>query len=255
MKQKSLSFFTLVSFALLSVAFADTVHAGRYELIKGKRVEVCEAYQKNLNSINHPYPMMCEREINAAMKDFKKPEWRKPSDEQAAALALDEVRLANKALGLPEPKKVTPRTEETEGWPRKNGLANVDIDNDGVPELVIKQQDGDCPMHRAFAVDIAVLTHDGMHYDLEKSQYIDAKFSRLVGQLNKDPKVEKRRPPGITDTDFWGYALYDVFLYKGVAYVDLWETGKNYPNLGSGRLHVLLRKDGTTREICAYRFK
>lgn len=41
MKQPYISFFFLSSFALASTVFADVAHAGRYELIKGKGVEVC----------------------------------------------------------------------------------------------------------------------------------------------------------------------------------------------------------------------
>src|SRR3989344_7316012 len=83
MKQKSLSFFTSILLALASVALADMAHAGRYELIKGKGVEVCEAYKKNLESFSDPYPVMaCERKINPEFKDFEKPNWEKVDLEQ-----------------------------------------------------------------------------------------------------------------------------------------------------------------------------
>jgi hypothetical protein len=53
--------------------------AGEYMLEKGKGVEVCEAYSKNLNSFNlhSQYVMACERKINPIFADFKKPEWEK----------------------------------------------------------------------------------------------------------------------------------------------------------------------------------
>ena len=59
MKQKTFSFFftILVIFAVVS----ETALAGRYEIVKGKGVEVCEAYKRNLESLNEPRPMICER--------------------------------------------------------------------------------------------------------------------------------------------------------------------------------------------------
>jgi len=83
MKQKFFSFFFTIVFVGTSFSFSEAVQAGRYELIKGKGVEVCEAYKKNLESFPDPYPTMaCERKINPEFKDFEKPVWEKVDLEQ-----------------------------------------------------------------------------------------------------------------------------------------------------------------------------
>ncbi len=71
MKQTLQSFFILLSiFTLVSVALLDAAHAGRYELIKGKGVEVCEAYEKNLNSFNPSTPHAMRATCQSAVKTF-----------------------------------------------------------------------------------------------------------------------------------------------------------------------------------------
>lgn len=252
---------TTITFILSTVVAltANLSLAGRYELIKGKGVEVCEAYAKNLNSFNPHEPMICGREINPEMKDFKKPNWVEPDLAQARALEFDMAKLTSRVLNRPEPKdesQIKVFTAEDSGWPAWRWVATVDIDNDGVPDKVLKKQQGDCPMQRAFGMDIAVLTQDSKHYDLEKSKYIDMDYARLAAKLKKDTKPESWRTAvfGRNDSKFHGGPLYDIFLYKNTTYFDLWEIGKDYPNPRAGRLHVLLRKDGTTKEICKYRF-
>lgn len=81
MKQRLYSFSFSILFALASTALADIAHAGRYELIKGKGVEVCETYEKNLNSLpsNVP-PPVCEAKIGSESSDIKTPTWRKWSN-------------------------------------------------------------------------------------------------------------------------------------------------------------------------------
>ncbi len=257
MKNRPHSFFIFMVAAIASAAFTYPAHAGQYELIKGKGVEVCEAYEKNLNSIPLAYPMICERKINPKLTNFKEPDWVQPDLAQVRALEFDRAKLGSKALNQPEPKskeEISVLTEKDEGSPVRRWIAQVDIDNDGTSDTVLKQQDGNCPMHRAFEVHIAVVTKDGKHYDLEKSQYIDADYSALFGQLNKDPKPWDRRTAGLAKSDFIGYSLYDIFLYKETTYFDLFEMGKDYPDPRSGRLHVFLRKNNKTQEICTYGF-
>jgi hypothetical protein len=75
MKNNRKSFLEFLGLALLalSVFVATPALAGRYELIKGKGVEVCEAYGENLNSFNPSTPMLCERPVNPDFKNFAKP--------------------------------------------------------------------------------------------------------------------------------------------------------------------------------------
>lgn len=247
----------LVAVATLPLILTiPAANAGQYVLEKGKGVEVCEAYQKNLNSFGEP--MVCERQLDPQLPDFKKPEWTKPNDDQARSLEFDMAKYTSRVLGKPEPKseaEIGVRTEKDIGWPAKRRLARVDVDNDGKPDIVLRQENGTCPETRAFSVNIAVLTEDVKRYDLEKSQFINAEYSALVGQLKNDPKPWEQRTAGLSKTDFRGYALYDVFQYRGTTYFDLWETGKDFPDPASARLHVFLHKNGKTQEVCTYRFE
>lgn len=42
--------FLFTALAIVSAVFAYPAHAGRYELIKGKGMEVCETHKNNLES-------------------------------------------------------------------------------------------------------------------------------------------------------------------------------------------------------------
>jgi hypothetical protein len=255
MKQKFLSFFFTLVFVGTSFTFSEAVQAGRYELIKGKGVEVCEAYRKNLNSFNPHEPMICERQINSEMKDFKKSQWRNISEEQTFSLFMEENAIVLRSTGS---SKTEAQKEGFTEWVREQikdqllvmQTTQLDIDNDSAPETVLKERNGDCPMHQASSASFAVLTKDGQHYDLEKSRYVNDGFSRVVAALKKDIKPESAHLAGMSDKEFVGDNVYDVFLYQDKTYFDMWVTGVN-----SGRLYVFLRKDGRTKNICAYRFK
>lgn len=234
----------------------NTAYAGKYELVKGAGVEVCEAYAKNLNSFGNP--MVCERQIDPKMPYFRKPEWTKLSAHQIRALEFHMATLVSRVLNRPEPKsmaEIKVRAEDDAGWPAKRRVARVDIDNDGTPDIVLKQEDGTCPETRGFSVTISVLTKDEKHYDLGRSKYIDVEFGRLVAQLEKDPAPGRRRTAGLARNDIQGGSLYDIFVYKNLSYFDLWEIGKDFPDPKSTRLHVFQHKNGTTEEICTYRFQ
>ncbi len=254
MKNISHSFFIFMVAAVGSVAFTHPAHAGNYELIKGKGVEVCEAYGKNLDSSEPTTPMICERMINPELKAFKKPEWRNLGEEQTFSLVIEDNNLTLRSTGS---SKTEAQKEGFAEWVREQikdrflvmQTAQLDIDNDGVPETVLKERSGDCPMHQASSVSFSVLAKDGQHYDLEKSRYINDGFSRVVAALKKDVKPENARLAGMRDKEFVGGNIYDVFLYQDKTYFDMWVTG-----VDSGRLHVFLRKNGHTKNICTYRF-
>ena len=72
------SYFFVIVFVFAGVAFSEAAQAGHYELIKGKGVEVCEAYGKNLNSLPSDIPPpVCEAKVNPKSPDIKATEWRK----------------------------------------------------------------------------------------------------------------------------------------------------------------------------------
>lgn len=245
----------LAAAALFALAAVPAV-AGRYELVKGQGVEVCEAYGRSLN-ISHPKAsMICERSVESA--GFSKPVWQVLNLQETARLVVQrDIQITAKIVpGGVVNKSLSERIEmaanniregnESGGWPLKMELAVMDIDNDGKTEKVLKERLGDCPNQRAFSVDLTVLTEDGKYYDLERSKLINPDVSKAVANIQKEvnDKNIHLRSAGIV-RDELGYLLYDAFLYKGVAYTDLWEMGKN-------RLHVFLTKQNSTQNICIY---
>src|SRR6266571_2787452 len=113
---------------------APSAFAGGYELTKGQGEEVCEAYLRNLNSVDDPpQVMICERQLNPKMPEFKKPAWSKPSVDQFRALEFDMAKLASRVIGQPEPvneASIELRSEDDLGWPARRRVARIDIDTD-----------------------------------------------------------------------------------------------------------------------------
>jgi hypothetical protein len=218
---------------------ANLSFAGRYELIKGKGVEVCEAYGKNLNSFSQlPYPMACERKINPEMKYFKKPEWKElDAWENREMIKNIESFLGNHPRGNPKDNlaqwedgvkdRVKIRHLRIE-------LAQVDIDNDGKNEDVIKNYDGQCGSTHLYGTPIFVLSDKPAQLDMKKTQYLFQNVGRT-----------KERP-----FEGWHYAMYDIFLYKGKAFFDMWSNFQSE----TGFLHVYKTDHNRTDEICAYQY-
>lgn len=236
MKQTSYYFlFSVV--AVASVAFIPSAHAGRYELMRGKGVEVCEAYEKNLNSFSLGIPMICERQINPEMKGFQRPEWKElDALENREMVKNIELFLDNHPRGNPK--------DDLAQWEDgikdrvkihhlKIEVAQVDIDNDGKADNVVKYYDGSCPMTRHYGTPLLVINQ-------EKS--IDIRTASLM----QNPKSAA----GHTLTGIWAGTMYDAFIYKDMAYFDRWSQSKNQ----TGLLKVFAVKNSITKEICRYKF-
>lgn len=253
----------LVTVTVLPLAI-PAAHAGQYVLEKGKGVEVCEAYGKNLNSFKPDYTsMICERQVNPDTKDFSKPKWNALSEDDDVAVRLDRYELTRKFMGWDKTGEYVTtadsiRAKARQGYDQGRPIvmehAVVDIDNDGKPEQVLKERQGSCLAQRAYSVSIAILTEDGKHLDLEKSKYINPDLSKIAAKLTKDASPQSLRTAGVRRDEVQGYLLYDVFLYKGKSYFDLWEMGKGFPDPRVARLHVFSWQSGKTHKLCTYRF-
>lgn len=231
--------------------------AGHYELVKGQGVDVCEAYLKNLNAFG--YPMVCEREIDPEFGSLKKPKWKKIDFNLAEKLAWEEYEMALISMGIVLDDKRRIGHREWMNEQIRNGVivfweSKIDINNDGVLERVVKKRQGICPVNHAFAVEIFIITKDGKNIDLEKTKYVNANMSEIADKIAKKSGRKEFGDAGFPRNKLWGYALYDVFMYKGKAYFDFWEMGIEYPEIKSAHLHVFLYQDNLTREMCTYRF-
>src|SRR5438105_7928248 len=75
-----------VTAGMLGLLVTFPVLAGRYELEKGKGVEVCEAYLENLNSFKPNGAFGCARPVNKDFPDFGKPRWMGESEGEKSGL-------------------------------------------------------------------------------------------------------------------------------------------------------------------------
>jgi hypothetical protein len=223
---------------LLSFTSAPAV-AGRYELVKGKGVEVCEAYKKNLNSFNYADPMNCTREIGPQQKDLSKPQWQTLDANENFAL----VQTVDRFLQPPNYERVTEGYLENLKQRVANGgvvmsLAEIDVNNDGKAEPVLRFNYGPCapPGTKGWwGTPLLVLNDKHSAIDLEKSRAV----------LVNSSIDEKKDPAGA-----WTYAMYDVFTFKKKIYLDRWSDVQS----ATGFLHVFLAEKAQTKEVCTYKF-
>ena len=154
---------------LILLLFPVAVFAGEYVLVKGKGVEVCEEYGKNLNSLqtmsNWPVPF---GKINPEFRDFSKPKWENLMDVWSDRVPRD----ANPHLKISDffwKRDVNPveffrgdaskwrgtKKQYAEAYkrysffrheinprqvPNNHLVAEIDIDNDSTPEPVYLDQ-------------------------------------------------------------------------------------------------------------------
>ncbi len=217
----------LVALVVLLFAIPAT-HAGHYELVNGKGVEVCEAYLKNLNSFHPVEPMRCDRLVNHEFKDFQKPEWDQVD-------GLKDFDLIVKVDALLRPRYYANIKREVilsslrkniETGNYKFSLVTVDIDNDGQTEPILRYLDSCWPGSKGpWGTPLVVLQQDMLDVDQAKSE---------------------QAATGHGVTGYQG-SIYDVFRYKDLTYFDYWSEE-------TGPLRVMLTEHGTTNEVCQLRF-
>lgn len=191
--------------------FPSLVFAGEYMLEKGKGVEVCEAYGKNLNSfpLHNKYTMACERKVNPKFTKFKKPEWK----ELDIWKNREFLKKVERFLDFSDPDKNLQEWEK-HLKDRINVLgattintSQIDINNDGKKENVIKYSSGDCPGGNYYGVALLVLNDDENEIDIEKTK-----------PLLQNPRHAKYRDL----SEGWDGTMYDIFIYKNKTYFDRW---------------------------------
>lgn len=246
---------SIVVFIFLLPAY---VSAGEYVLVKGEETEMCEAYKKNVNSFNlhNEYVMACERKLNPQFTDFHKPQWQQ--------LDLwrnrDFLRMVERFLGLEydfgDPDK-NPQEWEKILKDRITGMnattinsSQVDINNDGAKENVIKYSHGSCPGGNYYGAALLVLNDDRSEIDIQKTK-----------PLLQNPRTLKSGPL----SEGWDGTMYDIFIYKKKVYFDRWRYGdlsadgktiiKTYNLLKVFLTEPNKRGDSITKEICRYKFR
>lgn len=230
----------IIAALLLAIPAA---HAGRYELIKGKGVEVCEVYGRNLNASGEIWPMNCERKVlpQFAKEGLTKPEWRSLDPVKHFDLVIDVDRLLNPTVYVsgkaPKGDLDILRRRAEKGTISLN-IANIDFNHDGNREPVLKFSYGCSPPGSGgwWATPLLVADPSLSRVDLPKSRPL----------LQNEMSDAKKYPAG-----GWTYAMYDVFLFKNKSYFDRWSDFK----AETGTLRVFQTERNITTEICTYEYR
>ncbi len=230
-------FVSLIAFVFLLPIY---VLAGEYVLVKGEGTEVCEAYKTNLNSFNlhNEYSMACVRDVIPKF-DFQKPEWQKMDlRKNIELLKTIELFLGNWGTVTPDNVKGWEEYIESriKGEYVSIDLCQIDINNDGKKENVIKYIDGDCPQGH-YGAALLVLNDDRTQLNMQKTT-----------PLLQNPRTLKNGPL----SEGWDGSMYDIFIHKNKSYFDRWRYGD--------LLRVFLteqdkKSNSITREICRYKFR
>lgn len=259
-----------------------------YVLEHGQGVEVCEAYQDNLNSQHTKVPWKCDRPINKALPGFEEqPKWRR---DDATPNGNSVIGLYQQMSELLWERDVNPVIYHTvTEWPNWQGtpeqlsrakekyirerlhltifdppyITTLDIDNDGTPEPAYFEQ----PCGTSFGARLAVLTPDWRGIDREKTEKLmpHPPFNRAGRDVFRpvfddegwDIYAQKFGYKPLSDA--WGSLYYDVFRYRGVTYIDKWWSRhpdfEGKPSMIASRLRVYQVTQDDTKEICRYKFR
>lgn len=272
---------------LLSLSFiAIPSDAGRYELIKGKGVDVCEAYEKSLNSFQPKVPMVCGRPVSSKL-GFDKPNWKQIDSFPNGAVIAETFWDFTEFLWQRDVNPV--RYFRSDKWPQWKGtstqykeayrayrdnrerllidkpplFAEFDIDNDGKRDRIYFEH----PCGSVYGDLLAVLSSNYKTIDRQRTERLmpHPSFKRMgLGVFRPVKKGDWGIPPLFVERGFMPVedamsdAHYDVFLYKGITYIDQWWSShpdfKGKSDTVAGRLRVYQPTPTGTVEICIYRF-
>lgn len=105
---------------------------------------------------------------------------------------------------------------------------NIDIDNDGIPEVVYRAEVGICGSWDVFGIYLIVCD--------PISGMID------IGKTNTILNITKGRSVNIT---------FDIFIYQGKTYIDMWDH--RHSKKASSPLSVFLYRNGKIESPCTFK--
>ena len=235
----------------------------QFRLLEGKGTEICDAYLTNLNSFPQPLhgAVYCDREINEALPGFKAVHW-KPLDIEIAKSLAGQIEATIWDLSLASdadpPWKTTTgqkkdeyvaiykrgRINTIEGVIRKISEGNytlstaqVDVDNDGVVDSVVRYEKMECPLSRLSSKELIVLDAHGCALDVAKTRLVGTQGYAFVPGIA--PKESERGGPHTS-----------VFIFKDKTYIDYMGYTENpYP----GILNVYQVVGDRTEQRCKFK--
>ena len=226
---------------------ACAVNAVVYEIVKGKGVDVCEAYKKNLESFGEKEPMICERKINPEMKEFSKPKWKKVNLEEHKEF-LRRLLKYNTAIRDQFRRTVEDDVTTFKGELNYHKIRNYryilqssfDIDNDGEKNDLIYYKGGSCP-------DESASYYFGNIYVLSKNPP-QGIVDWMINDKNMAEKLLRKK----ISSSLGEFETMDIFKYKNKVYVDRFCGIKNLHKncMNNNELKVYKIQNTTAYEVC-----
>ncbi|MCF8078507.1 MAG: hypothetical protein K9K88_04415 [Desulfobacterales bacterium] len=242
-----------------------TGYAGSYELIKGQDLEVCQVYEKYINSFDTDEPMICERPYSEDFPMIERPNWievdvnenmdwlmgwyevQKGIDLSTMTKRSTKQKLQDAVVEATEAKIVELKKQARNGL-IKMYLSDIDIDNNGSEEKILRidlsPEAGGCAIN-AFGYYRSVVAPATL-LALDENHNIDYRFT--IYTIATAPKT--------------------IFFYNGTTFYDLWgglstyvgtkdyEKTRYTPNIGGGGIVIDKPEIGTGKKnMCELLYK
>jgi len=221
----------------------ETYSSKVYLVEKGRGIELCDLYYRNLSLFN-PVDIACQRRFDPEFSMFTKPTWEKWDLNEHRSVAIKIKKLlhyTDQSCSVPDlddPKIMEMDLSRDSPYFLQDSamLSRIDIDNDGKMETVVLYSEGRCMDMHVFSKPLVVLNDARTLVDVEQTSL-----------LAQNPSSGTALYSRMASHD---YNLYDVFFYKGRVLFDRW-SGDGY--FCNDYLSVFEISNHTTREICSYK--
>ena len=221
---------TLFALLFVGLIWPGLAVADQYRIITGKNKPVCEFCKKNLESF-YKTSITCERQYNPKFADLKPVEWTK-LDVMANKDLVGKVEQFGtsgdqNAAGKTFRGSTAAEFEETLTNDVRRQLlglsvAHIDIDSDGMPDVILRYESGNCPRTKNSGHMMYVLTTDGKALDPEKTK-------QVFGGVVEGTSV-------------------GLFHYRGQTYVDVWDDLAQ-------ELIIQGPLGGYERKLCVFKYR
>ncbi|MCF8052378.1 MAG: hypothetical protein K9L59_14135 [Desulfobacterales bacterium] len=202
-----------------------TGYAGSYELIKGQDLEVCQVYEKYINSFDTDEPMICKRPYSEDFPMIERPNWievdvnenmdwlmgwyevQKGIDLSTMTKRSTNQKLQKAVVEAAKAEIIELKKQVRNGQIRMY-LSDIDIDNNGSKEKILKIHSspnaGGCTIDNFGYYRAVVYPATLLMINSEKK--VDYKFTNnVIGRLHKT-----------------------LFLYKEKVFIDRWGSLSTY---------------------------
>ena len=235
--------------------------AGRYELVRGKGVEVCEAYKKNLDRYSAlPRFLACGGRFYQLNKDgITEPNW-KQLDFRKNLFLYDKGLMYLIKIGAEDyawPKEEVDRyhkliKERANSTNLQIWLAKFDLDGDGGNENVLMTKE----LNGCFSFENASSEIKEKNLIESRKLGIDAELfvkegagGHFIYVLNKSlTEMDVAKHERIFGRN--GGSGLNLFLFKGTPYVETFTANFKSDFFGRGTFYVMSTKNVTQPSIC-----